>query len=419
MIRRCAALASVLLFCLLFQSACDRQIDSKDPVRSLPESPPRPINLTARLMDRAVDLSWEVSDSATVDRFRIYQARDSLGTYSLIDSSNAFSIVLTGLPLQQPIALRVTSVSAAGLESPRSEPVTVTVGLLRILIDDGDEYTRDRYVQIRISTPVLAAYVEFSEDPDLSDAVVREFRESMSFDLSPGDGLKTVYARLTFGDGTEAGELLSDQIILDTEARIDSVYFTPVGQILSAGDTAYFYLAAHGETGGNAQVSFPGVTRVRLNDVAAEGDQVPDDGVYSSLWVVPVGLTVSEGVVNGAFTDAAGNAAPGARAAELLNIRTSTPPTAVNLAVGLVDTATAHLSWTENADDDFESYRVYRSVSPGIVVTNDFLTIAIMTARGGTTHDDYLSSPGTYYYRVFVFDAEGLTAGSNEVAVTR
>jgi hypothetical protein len=241
----------------------------------------------------------------------------------------------------------------------------------------------------------------------------------MSFDLSQGDGPKTVYALLTFADGTVAGELLSDQIILDTEARIDSVYFSPVGQTLSAGDTARFYVAAHGETGGSAQVSFVGVTRVRLNDLATDGDQTPNDGIYSSLWVVPVGLTVSEGVVTGSFTDAAGNAAPGAQAARLLNIRTNTPPTAVTLAVGLVDTATAHLSWTESADDDFESYRVYRSVSPGIDVNDDFLTIAIITSRGGTTHDDYLSSPGTYYYRVFVFDSEGLTAGSNEVAVTR
>jgi hypothetical protein len=91
----------------------------------------------------------------------------------------------------------------------------------------------------------------------------------------------------------------------------------------------------------------------------------------------------------------------------------------VILAVGLTDSTTAHLSWTVNTDEDFASYRVYRSVSPGIDVGDDFLMVAIITGQATTEYDDFISGSFTYYYRVFVFDTEDLTAGSNEVVITR
>jgi hypothetical protein len=241
----------------------------------------------------------------------------------------------------------------------------------------------------------------------------------MPFELSQGDGPKTVYARLTFSEGHESPAVLSDDIILDTEARIDSVWFTPRGVTFEVGDTIFFYLRAGGEIEGGAQVSFPGVTRVLLRDTGTGGDQTAADGTYSARWIVPVGLTVDAGEVTGGFTDEAGNNAPSARALQLLNIRTVTIPIPVILAVGMADSTTAHLSWTMNEDEDFASYRIYRSVSPGIDFGDDFLVVAIVTGQVTTEYDDYLSGSGTYYYRVFVVDTEDLSAGSNEVAITR
>jgi hypothetical protein len=72
-----------------------------------------------------------------------------------------------------------------------------------------------------------------------------------------------------------------------------------------------------------------------------------------------------------------------------------------------------------NTDGDFASYRLYRSVSPGIDVSDDFLMVAIITDQATTEYDDYISGSSTYYYRVFVFDTEDLTAASNEVMITR
>lgn len=405
---------------LLWQAGCNRHIDSKNPIRSLPDAPPAPLNVRSLMGDRSVTLSWEVTDTAAVARFRIYSETDTAVGFSVVDSSTGFSKALTNLPLDQPVQVRVTSVNSARIESRPSEEITVVSGLLQLTIDNGNEYSRDRNVQVQVSAPTVPLYVELSEDPLLAGALLQDFRSPISFDLSAGDGVKTVYARLTFSDAARAEGILVDSIILDTESRIDSVYFKPSGRSFGTGDTVRFYLAAHGETGGTAQVSFPGVTRVRLADFGAEGDLTAGDGIYSFAWIVPVGVTVTNGIVNGAFTDAAGNAAAATQSAQLLTVQSSTPPSSVTLAVGLVDTATAHLSWTRNEDSDFGSYRIYRSVSPGIGAPEDFLAIAIISSQGSTSYDDYLTSAGTYYYRVFVFDAGGLhDTGSNEVVVIR
>jgi hypothetical protein len=414
------SLISAAVVILMAAAGCDRHIESKDPVRAVPASPPVPVNLTALTNDRTITLSWEVADTAAVDRFRVHRADAVDGDYYQIDSTTEFSQTLSGLPFDHSVWLRVSSVSTAGIEGRFSETVSVRAGLLSIVIDDGDEYTSSRDVQVRVNVPSPAAFVELSEDDLFGDAVPRQYAANMAFELSAGDGLKTVYARLTFDDGNVAGETISDNIILDTEAHIDSVTFTPSGQTFAAGDSVYFFVAAAGETDGEAEVSFPGVSEVRLFDAGAVGDVLAGDGIYSALYVVPVGLVVTDGIVEGAFADAAGNAAVPTQAAGRLNVQTSAAPEPVTLAVGLVDTVTAHLSWTQNEDDDFASYRIYRSVSGGITVGADHLTVAIITNQNTTSYDDFIPSSGAYYYKIFVFNTQGLNCpGSNEVVVTR
>lgn len=409
----------VLLVTILVGAGCDRHIPSKDPVRSLPDAPPTPTNLTARINDRSINLSWEVADSTEVVRSRIYRA-DSVGAdFIRYDSTTAFSMIVTGLPFDRAVRLRVTTVNSSRIESRPSAEISTMAGLLSIVIDNNDEYTNDQTIYIRINVPGSATYVEFSEDSLFADATIQPFSIGMSFELSQGDGLKMVYARITFADGNQAGEVVSDDIILDTRALIDSVFFSPTGQTFSAGDTISFFVAAHGETGGVARVSFHGAPSILLNDDGTEADVTGGDGIYSALYIVPVALTVANGEVIGTFRDAAGNSAAVARAVEILNIETTTPPASVTLAVGLVDSTTAHLTWTLSEDNDFGSYRIYRSVSPGIDVSYDSLTIAIITEQNTASYDDYLSSAGTYYYRLFVFDIQDSTSASNEVMVIR
>lgn len=410
----------VVLLVLLFAIVgCDRSFESKDPVRSLPTSPPVPAGLEGRVGDRSITLTWTVSDETGIELYRVYLSDELAGPYTLLDSSTETSAVLTGLPYDHQVWLKVASVADSKLESAKSDALSVTAGLLSMDINDGDDYTRSRDIQIAFNVPVSAAYVEIGESNILEGADTRDFAGTLSYELSDGGGLKTVYARITFDDGSIASEIISDQITLDREARIDSVYFLPEDESFEVGDVVTFFVSADGEAYGSAQVSFSGVSGITLYDDGTHGDETADDGIYTADYVVPIGLVVVDEEVTGAFYDAAGNRATDAISPQHLNVLTGVDPEPVTLAVGLVDSTTAHLSWTPNEDSDFANYRIYRSVTPGINVDDDHLTVSIIPTSSTVSYDDHLSGTGVYYYRVFVFNTQGLSAGSNEVLVAR
>ena len=75
-----------------------------------------------------------------------------------------------------------------------------------------------------------------------------------------------------------------------------------------------------------------------------------------------------------------------------------------------------NLSWSENKDPDFESYRIFRDTNAGVDL-NDTL-IATITDRGQTSFVDRGLDAGiTYFYKIFVFDKIGLSSGSNEKSI--
>jgi fibronectin type 3 domain-containing protein len=73
------------------------------------------------------------------------------------------------------------------------------------------------------------------------------------------------------------------------------------------------------------------------------------------------------------------------------------------------------LTWSQSEATDFQDYRVYRSMAPGVTTTSTL--VATITDRERTFFDDTgLNLAGNhYYYRVYVFDAGGKNARSNEV----
>jgi hypothetical protein len=78
---------------------------------------------------------------------------------------------------------------------------------------------------------------------------------------------------------------------------------------------------------------------------------------------------------------------------------------------------TVDLTWTENTDRDFESYRLYRSSSSG--VDNTDTLVANIAESERTRWIDGGLNPGTdYYYRIYVRDKGGHMTPSNEVKVT-
>jgi len=371
--------------------------------------------VVAQVNDRSVSLSWELTDSAGVDRFRIYSALSTDVGYSRLDSTSDYSIELTRLPLNQQVRLRVTAVNATGTEGDPSPVVTVVSGLLSITIASGDEFTNSRDVLVELAAPATASYVRLSEDSTLDDAVVEAYQAQRSFTLSDGDGVKTVYARFIFTDGAESGVAVSDQITLDTYARVRSVDFLPTTATFASGDTLQFLMDAE-ETGGEAHVSFPGVSDLALNDKGLDGDETASDGVYSRTYAIPAGMTVIDGAVEGRFTDAAGNAAESMRAERLLQVRTAPLPVQIT-SVTPLSSWEIDLRWSESGGDAFALYRVYRGPTRGVSDTSE-LVLSVEDAAVVSWVDTMLNQNTEYFYRVYVVDQSGLSAASNVDSAT-
>lgn len=407
-------LLSIALLLTLVALSCTRQIDSKDPVRSLPDAGPTPFNVQAAINNGSVDLSWDITDPGAVAKYRIYTYDTASGGYIITDSSTTQTARVENLGANHTYEFAVASVSADGLEGHKSERVTVRMTHYAITISGDVEYTRFIDVAVQTTTLSTTTHMMLSEDPNFADASFETFSANKSFRLSVGDGVKTVYARLQFSDGSVTGDPLSDDIILDSQASIESVDFTPSGQNFGVGDTIYFTLDA-GEPDGNAWLSFTGVQRVNLYDDGSHTDGTAGDGVYTGFWVVPTVFNLASGIVTGIFTDRAGNSAQSATAAEALNI--FTPPLAVNLSALAISTSEITLDWTKSTSSNFSAYRIYRSNSEG-VDENDLLVESITDIDSMSFTDSILTAGTEYFYRIYVFNNTGLFTGSNEVSAT-
>jgi fibronectin type 3 domain-containing protein len=92
-------------------------------------------------------------------------------------------------------------------------------------------------------------------------------------------------------------------------------------------------------------------------------------------------------------------------------------PRAVNLFEPSVPGETSiALSWTDSAELDFASYRLYRSDKSG-VDEQDLLITEIDRAEVTQWLETGLIENTRYYYRLFVADKGDLTTGSNELAI--
>ena len=73
----------------------------------------------------------------------------------------------------------------------------------------------------------------------------------------------------------------------------------------------------------------------------------------------------------------------------------------------------------DNNDNDFDSYKLYRSYIQGVDTSQERVLIADITNQTLTDFTDTgLEPDSTYYYAVYVFDEIGLSVISNEVVGT-
>lgn len=405
----------ILLFLIaaLFAS-CDRYIDSNDPIRPEPEESVAPTNLVAELNNEAIELSWTMSATEGVIKYYIYASENNEDNYNLIDSSETQRILLTNLKINFRYYFKVAAVYSGNVAGVQSESATALASYLSLTIANDKEYINTRNTTVQIVAPNTATHIILSEDSTFAGKSYQAFSSQKSIEIeSEGDGSKFVYARLQFNDGSVSGQLLSDSVVLDTKADIDSVFYLPDGNIFAPGDTIILALSA-GETDGVATVSFNGSGTINLVDDGSDFDPIADDGVYYGWYKVPVIFDLYEGTVTGNFTDRAGNRATAVTAYSKLNI--NTPPDEVTLSAYLTQSADSVVfNWTSSTSSDFTRYRLVAHNSSISIDENS--EIIYESTSKNTTTVKLASTVGTRYYKLFVYDRFDETAGSNTAII--
>ena len=402
----------MLILVLLFLSACERHITSEDPSRTIPNVGPAPGNIALTIDDESVTISWAMTPSASIARYRIYRSDATGLDFEVIDSTTATQITISGLTRNVQHLFQIVPVLTSGIEGERSEIISARLTPLSIVINTGNESTNSRNIQVQVNTVVTASSIRISEDPTFADAVYEAYAALQGFNLSEGDGTKTVYVDLIFADGSKTGSPLSDDIILDTKSSIDSTRILSGAQTYGVGDTIVFAVYTQ-EIGGTANATFSNRGAALVDD-GTDVDVTADDGIYTGYFEVPEDLNVFNATVTGAFTDASGNQAQPLPAVTKVNVQT--PPQPVQISAVANDTTTVSISWTRSNSSDFAAYLVCRDQTSS-VDTNDQITA--ITNTGALSYLDNTLSPGTtYYYRIFVKNFSGLVTGSATFSVT-
>jgi fibronectin type 3 domain-containing protein len=398
----------IVLAVVLLPMSCSRDIERPTRYGLAIDAPATPAGITVGIGDRTIELSWQVTTGA--GQYRIYRADDAAANFRLYDSTNTASFTDRNVANNVLYRYQIASVNPDGLEGVRSPAVSGRSGVFSLAINDDKQYTDSQGVTLSLTGPGSGGTVRIAESADLTDRPWLPYASSKSWELSSGDGEKTVYAEFRDASGATSIDLVSDNIILDTRAVIDSVAGSPEGT-LSAAENVLFLVAA-GETDGEASVQIDDFS-VDCYDDGTHGDTVAGDGLYHRLWEVPYDADFESQAPVGNFTDRAGNKAESRSSQTLLTVRRAPDP--VTVFAFTESEARIGVSWTQSDVDDFEYYRLFRDTAPGV---NDQSTMVFSTSSATVTTyaDTGLDAATDYHYSVWVYDQTGLTAGAAAVS---
>lgn len=394
----------------------------KDPANPGTNSvvPARPSGLAAVVSDRLVAMTWGVSDTTGIGEYIVYRWEVQVGgdeEYEEIATVEEQEYDDAQVRNGIEYSYKVSAVNRHGLEGPMSYPMPATPRIFSVAINGGQEKTNNRSVSVTMSAPGNTELMMLSNAPDMAGAQWQPYQGTVSWQLTNGDGDKTVYARFRDSEDNES-LIVSDDIELDQTAVITSVTEDTGGEIMQVGETIHFTLDA-GETDGYATVDIGTIALdIELFDDGTGGDDDADDGVYERDFVIETGSEIVGAVVIGRFEDEVGNDAEPLQALGTVTIQEPPDAVVMNTPVPLSERALS-LSWSRSNEYDFDRYRLYRSETPGVETAPDRELIADITSQSQTTYGDYgLEESSTYYYAVYVVDEIGLEAMSNEVAGT-
>lgn len=385
--------------------------------------PSAPKNLKVSVGDSKVLITWTQDKIENVDFFNIYRKSEMDTVFNKIGISQMLTFEDNNLKNGVLYIYSVSAVGKNGFESAKSEQVEAKPAVFSIVIQSGVKYTNTRNVILTLIAPSETAFMKISNDPQFEDAVWEPFVNTKTWLLTENDGEKIVYAKFRDQKDRESLNAVSDKIILDTKAVIKEVTENTNGRTMSAGELIHFTLNA-GESGGRATINIEmegcfqcGRQGILLYDDGTNGDNKANDGIYQRDFTIPTGLEVSEAKIVGNFTDRVGNVAEPMEATGRITIQN--PPTAVTLLQpdAKKESPVLQLSWTQNFDVDFSSYKLFRSLNPDVTLQSTLVTV-IENQNILNYLDRDLKENTTYYYRIFVFDKSGLFAASNEVSGT-
>lgn len=414
-----------VVMALLLVSCTQKPLDpgAHDPVADS-DVAPTPVNVRLSVTSASVTIDWDVLVATGITEYRVYRA-EGTGAFRWLASTSAQTYVDAAVVTGVTYRYQVSAIKG-GLEGARSASVTAVPDVFGIVLEGGAEATSASSVApgsfkivVGLLAPPHTVSFRVSENPTLVGAAVQSFNPGFptaTFQLTQGDGLKTVYAKFTT-EGGSVSELVSASIILDTKAVILQVTEDSAGQILTVDDVLHVAVAVD-STGGTVQADIGDAAfDLELFDDGTNGDAVAFDGMYERDFTVTAGVEVVEGVVLASFTDAVGNAADDRSAATKVTIADPPAASTFDALATVVTGASIQLVWSRNLDSDFAEYRLFRA--PGTTVTELDTRIATITTQGTLTHTDSALTPGaTFTWGIVVVDDNGFRSPLRSITDT-
>ncbi len=372
-----------------------------------------PEAVAAEAGNGSVTLSWSPVDGAS--SYRVYRssgASDPLARLAqTTDTVHTDATARNGAVYEY----RIAAVGPSGLEGPRSEAVFVSPAVFSLLINGGNGYTSSSDVMLTLTAPATTEHMMISQSSAFDGASWEAYSRTRAFRIEGPDGAIAVHARFRDAGGA-LSPVVSDDIVKDTYARVSSFEIHPESRVFAPGESIHFLMRVEGgETGGRGALTYPGLADpVILLDDGRGGDETADDGIYEAQYRLPAALRGVDVPLAVSFVDRAGNESP---VFEAGTISITDPPEAVSL-IGAVDSSRTSITikWIASVDPHFASYRIYRSEAPGVAETPLNFVRELFTAAQTSYPDGQLVEGKRYYYRIFVVNDLGESAGSNEVA---
>lgn len=410
------SLLSSIFFMFILQFMACMMNEPSNPVAVTNDMfPPAPQNIVATIGDRNIVLSWKMSDSCNISKYYIFRGDASNQESLLIDSSIVQTYTNKFLDNGVEYFYQISAINLEGYQGPRSAPIKAIPGLYSFIINNGEQYTDSISVSLTFVVPGTVSLVKISNDSLFKNAIWEPFINPRIWMLNGSDGIKTVYIKFRDELGNESSKPATNSIILDRNAHIILVTEDTNGEVKTFGDTIHFTLISN-EINGSASINIGDVTRnVNLYDDGTYGDLKPYDGCYEVDYIITQDITAVNALVTGFFIDQFGNVALPVSASGRITIKKFLNP--VNVFDPVVDSRSIYLSWSQNNDGEFSSYRIYRSKKLGVNFNS--LTIKVISDRTTNYYlDENLEYSTTYYYRVYVYDNNGQSIGSGEVSAT-